>query len=140
MKLEICSPATEPLQPTGVPIMVRDIAFATRPETIYDPKVHTSTQAIAEKVLITMSQNRMPKSLEIANLSKLRDEEIPWIPWTTETLLIVLQLWDSHTSLPKLNEVCDVLVASGLIIQRDDPPSHHELTTTGRAEVERLGN
>ena len=120
--------------------MVRALAFATRPETIYDPKVHTSTQAIAEKVLITMSHNRMPRSLEIANLSKLRDEEIPWIPWTTETLLIVLQLWDSHTSLPKLNEVCDVLVASGLIIQRDDPPSHHELTTTGRAEVKRLGN
>lgn len=120
--------------------MVRALAFATRPETIYDSKVHTSTQAIAEKVLITMSQNRMPKSLEIANLSKLRDEEIPWIPWTTETLLIVLQSWDSQTSLPKLNEVCDVLVASGLIIKRDDPPSHHELTTTGRAEVERLGN
>lgn len=120
--------------------MVRALAFATRPDSIYDPKLHTSTQAIAEKVLITMSHNRMPKSLEIADLSKLREEEKPWIPWTTETLMIVLQLWDSHTSLPKLNEVCDVLVASGLIIQRDDPPSHHELTTKGRAEVARLGN
>jgi hypothetical protein len=120
--------------------MVRDIAFATKPETIYDPKVHTSTQAIAEKVLISMSPNRMRESLEIADPSKPRDKEKPWIAWTSETLVIVLQLWDSHTSLPKLNEVCDVLVASGLIIQRGDPLSHHELIRTGRAEAERLGN
>jgi hypothetical protein len=120
--------------------MVRDIAFATGPETIYDPKVHTSTQAIAEKVLITMSHNRMGESLEFSDRSMLRNEEKPWIPWTTETLMIVLKLWDSHTSLLKLNGVLDVLMASGLIIQRDDSPSHHELTTTGRAEVKRLGN
>ncbi len=120
--------------------MVRALGFATRPETIYDPKVHTSTQAIAEKVLITMSHNHMGESLEIADPLKLRYEQKPWIPWTSETLMIVLQLWDSHTSLLKLNGVLDVLVASGLIIQRYDPPIHHELTTTGRAEVERLGN
>jgi hypothetical protein len=106
----------------------------------YDLKVHTSTQAIAEKVLITMSHNCMGKSFEIADQPKLRDEEKAWIPWTPETLMIVLQLWDSSTSRPKLNEVFDVLVAAGLIIQRDDPPSHHELTRTGRAEAERLGS
>jgi hypothetical protein len=106
----------------------------------YDSKVRTSTQAMAEKVLLMMSHNRMEESFETTESPMLRDEERPWIPWTPETLMIVLQLWDSSTSRPKLNEVFDVLVASGLIIQRDDPPIHHELTTTGRAEAERLGN
>ena len=104
----------------------------------YDSKVRTSTQAIAEKVLTTMSHNRMEESFEASNRPKLRDEEKPWIPWTTETLMIVLQSWDSSTSIPKLNEAFDILVASGLIIQRNNPPIHHELTTTGRAEAERL--
>jgi hypothetical protein len=119
--------------------MLKNIASAARTETIYDSKVHMSTQAIAERVLITMSRNRMGDK-EPTGTSKLRAEEKPWVPWTTEALMIVLRLWDSHTSLPNLNGVLDVLMASGLIIQRDDPPSHHELTTAGRAEVERLGN
>ena len=67
-----------------------------------------------------MSHNHMGEGLEVANPSNLREEEKPWIHWTNETLMIGLKLWDSHTSLPKLNEICDVLVASGLISQRDN--------------------
>jgi hypothetical protein len=107
---------------------------------MYDPKVRTRTQAIAEKVLTTMSQNRMEESFEITDAPKLRDQEKTWIPWTPETLLIVLQLWDSTISLPKVNEVLDVLVTSGLIIRRDALLTHHELTTLGRAETVRLGS
>lgn len=105
----------------------------------FDPTVRTHTQAIAEKVLRTMSHNRMGDSLDFADTPKLREEERPWIPWTTETLMIALLVWDSTISLPKVNEVLDALVASGLIIQRDDPPSHHELTCLGRVEAVRLG-
>ena len=107
---------------------------------MYDPEVRTSTQAIAEKVLTTMSQNRMEESFEITDSPKLRDQEKAWIPWTPETLVIVLQLWDSTTSLPQLNESLDVLAASGLIVQRDALLTHHELTTLGRAEAVRLGS
>jgi hypothetical protein len=106
----------------------------------YDPKVRTSRQAIAEKVLITMSHNRMEESFEITDAPKLRDQEKAWIPWTPETLVIVLRLWDSTISLSEVNEVLDVLVTSGLIIRRDASLSHHELTIPGRAEAERLGS
>jgi hypothetical protein len=106
---------------------------------MYDPKVRTSTQAIAEKVLTTMSQNRMEESFEITDAPKLHQEKA-WIPWTPETLLIVLQLWDSTISLPKVNVALDVLVTSGLIIRRDALLTHHELTTLGRAEAVRLGS
>ena len=106
----------------------------------YDSKVHTRTQAIAEKVLLTMAHNHMWGSCEIADIPDLRDEERRWIPWTPETLVFALQLWDSAISLPKVNEVLELLATSGLIIRRYDPPIHHELTTTGRVEAERLGN
>src|ERR1700722_2647821 len=39
--------------------MIKDVAFASKVETNYDPKLHTGTQAIAEKILITMSRNHM---------------------------------------------------------------------------------
>ena len=106
----------------------------------YDPHVRTSTQVLAEKVLIAMSHNWMEKSFEFTDEQKLRKKEVPWIPWTPETLLIVLRLWDSTTSLPKLNEVFDVLAACGLIVRRDALLSHRELTTSGRAEAARLGS
>jgi hypothetical protein len=106
----------------------------------YDPNVRTSTQVLAEKVLITMSRNCIEEGLQITDTQKLRNKEKAWIDWTPETLMIVLQLWDSTISLPKLNEVLDVLVASGLIIRRDALLRHRELTTSGRAEVERLGS
>jgi len=106
----------------------------------YDPKVRTSTQVLAEKVLITMSHNCIEEGFQITDTQKLRNKEKAWIAWTPETLMIVLQLWDSTTSLPKLDEVLDVLVASGLIVRRDALLSHRELTTSGRAEVERLGS
>jgi hypothetical protein len=104
----------------------------------YDPKVRTSTQVLAEKVLITMSHNGM-ECFQITDTQKLRNKRKTWIPWTLETLMIVLQSWDPTTSLPKLNEVFDVLTASGLIIRRDALLTHRELTTAGRAEAERLG-
>jgi hypothetical protein len=104
----------------------------------YDPKVRTSTQAIAERVLITMSRNRMEE--EVTDTAKLRDKEKAWIPWTPEILMVALQLWDSTVSLAKVNEILDVLVTSGLIIRRDALLSHHELTSLGRAEAERLGS
>jgi len=104
----------------------------------YDPKVRTSTQAIAEKVLITMSRNRMEE--RVTDAPKLHDKEKAWIPWTPETVMVALQLWDSTVSLAKVNEILDVLVTSGLIIRRDALLSHRELTSLGRAEAERLGS
>ena len=83
----------------------------------YDPKVRTSTQAIAEKVLITMSRNRIDE--RVTDAPKPRDKEKAWIPSTPETLMVVLRLWDSTISLAKVNEILDVLVTSGLIIRRD---------------------
>ena len=106
----------------------------------YDPKVRTSTQAIGEKVLITVSHNYMEEAFQITDTQKLRNKKATWIPWTPETLMIVLQSWDSTTSLPKLNEVLHVLAASGLIVRRDALLSHRELTTSVRAEAERLGS
>jgi hypothetical protein len=103
----------------------------------YDPKVRTNTQVLAEKVLITMSHNCIEEGPQITDTQK-RNKEKAWIAWTPETLMIVLRLWDSTTSVPKLNEVLDVLVASGLIIRRDALLSHRELTTAGRAETGRL--
>ena len=106
----------------------------------YDSKVHTRTQAIAEKVLLTMAHNHMWGNFEIADIPNLRDEEKRWIPWTPETLVFALQLWDSTISLPKVNEVLELPATSGLIIQRDALLTHHELTTLGRAETVRLGS
>jgi hypothetical protein len=105
----------------------------------YDSKVRTNTQAIAEKVLITMSHNRMGEILKITDAPNLRDKERLWIPWTPETLVIALQLWDSTISLSKVNEILEVLVTSRLIIRRDALLTHHELTSSGRAETVRLG-
>ena len=119
--------------------MTKDVAFASKVETNYDPKLHTGTQAIAEKVLITMSHNHMWGSCEIADMPDLRDEERRWIPWTPETLVFALQLWDSTISLSKVNEILEVLVTSRLIIRRDALLTHHELTSSGRAETVRLG-
>ena len=104
----------------------------------YDPNVRTSTQAIAERVLITMSRNRLEEG--VTDTAKLRDKERAWIPWTPETLMVALQLWEPTVSLAKVNEILDVLVTSGLIIRRDALLSHHELTSLGRAEAERLGS
>jgi hypothetical protein len=56
----------------------------------YDPKVRTSTQVLAERVLITMSHNGM-EGFQIADTQKLRNKKKTWIPWTPETLMIVLQ-------------------------------------------------
>jgi hypothetical protein len=87
-----------------------------------------------------MSHNYMEEDSQITDTQKLRNKKTAWIPWTPETLMIVLRLWDSTTSLPQLNEVLDVLAASGLIVRRDALLSHRELTTSGRAEAERLGS
>jgi hypothetical protein len=98
-----------------------------------------STKLIAEKLLVTMSRNSIPESFEATNPPRLHDER-PWIPWTPETLMGVLQSWDPTISLLKLTEVLDVLEASGLIIRRDAPLNYYELTNSGRAEAERLGS
>jgi hypothetical protein len=77
----------------------------------------------------TRARIREDESFEITDAAKPRDKEKAWIPWPPGTL-----------SLPKVNEVLDVLMTSGLIIRRDPLLSHRELTYVGRAEAERLSS
>src|ERR1017187_6772604 len=84
----------------------------------YDRRSSTSKQAIAEKILITMSHNRTEEGFEIIDAPEPRHKEIIQIPWTAETLMNSLQLWDATISLQKINDVLDGLVSCGYVIRR----------------------
>jgi hypothetical protein len=54
---------------------VRDHANRKRVKMKYDPEVRTSTQSIAEKVLITMSHNYVEEGFQITDTQKLRNKK-----------------------------------------------------------------